>query len=891
MSEPLLQTKLCVPHARPDLVTRPRLFAALDAALGDDPGNWAHKVTLVSAPAGFGKTTLLAAWLRRDDKRLPAPAAWLSLDEDDDDLSRFLAYLTAALQQVEATVGREIAGVGESLSFPTAGALSSPLVNDLTAAPPLILVLDDCHLLNNRRIHEMLALLVQHQPSHFHLVLAGRGRPSWLPLARLRARGHVTEIGEQALRFTRDEAAAFLADMDLSEADATALEARTEGWIAGLRLAALALPGRGERKQFIRAFSGDDRYLGDYLADEVVRHLEPSTRRFLLQTALLDQMCAPLCNAVTGRDDGQSMLEKLERDGLFVTPLDNARRWYRYHHLFAQYLRVRLGREQPELLPTLHRRASRWYVEQEMPHAAVRHALAVGAPEEALSLIDRYDTWLFRRGEMGTLIEWLRPIPTEMLYHRPGLALSLGWAWFAQGEADTAAALVEALAPHVTAGHMGELFALRTALARHRGEQQATRAWGERALDELGEDDILRGVVNLYLSDLLPGEGQASEAKSRLTTTLHLFRAHDRHYLETQALYRLINLHVVRGELHQAAALCQEAFATMDRHRLPYVAGGFHFRMGQIHWEWNQLDAAAPYLREGMEIGRRGGHVPLLAANTLLLVRVEGARGHTEEAEALLADVRALAIDSPQAAERLAVFQAWAALRRGQTEPAARWAAERELSPADDPDYHTLADHVLLIRLLTSQDDWSAARPLLQKALRVAQRGGVRGAHLQLLLCLAQQHAAEGRMAVSTRTVERALALGEPGGYVRRFVDGGRPLLGILVQLRDRYLQRAAPYSHAYLEQVLDAFDGEAVNAAPRPPALAERFRLDETLSRRELEILQLLGRGLSNPQIAQKLHISVGTVRWHVKNIYRKLEVNNRVQATVRAQTIGLLP
>lgn len=901
MSEPLLQTKLRIPHARPNLVSRPRLFSALDAGLGNDPRQWAHKITLISAPAGFGKTTLLAAWLRRKAKRPPTVAAWLSLDEDDDDLARFLAYFTTALQQVDDAIGRNLAigrdlsGAGKSLPQPSVDQLLPTLINDLAAAPPLIIVLDDVHLLNNPRIHELLALLVQHQPPHLHLILAGRGRPLWLPLARLRARGNVTEIGAQDLRFTRDEAAAFLADLDLSEADVAALEARTEGWIAGLQLAALALPGRGERKQvtgaFAHSFAGNDRYLGDYLADEVLRHLEPATQRFLLHTAILDQMCAPLCNAVSGRDDGQRLLEKLERDGLFVTPLDNERRWYRYHRLFAQYLRDRLHREQPEIVPTLHRRASRWYAGQEMAHAAVRHALAIGAPEEALALIDRYDTWLFRRGEIGTLIEWLRPIPAEMLTERPGLALSLAWAWFIQGEANTATSLVETVASHVTAEDAGELFALRTALARQRGDLQTMRTWAERALDELDEGTALYGVVNLYLSDLLPGEGLAGEAKSRLTATRELFRDLERPYLETQALYRLINLHVVRGDLHQAAALCEEAFATMARHHLPYVVGGFHFHLGRIHREWNQLDRAARTLQKGIEIGRRGGHAPMLAANTLLLARIQAARGEPEEAEALLADARTLAIDSPQAEERLAAWEAWAALRRGQTEPAARWAAERDLSPADEPDYHTLDDYVLLLRLLIEQDDWSAARPLLETALQVAERGDVRGVRLQLLLYLAQHHAAEGRMAVATRTVERALALGEPGGYVRRFVDDARPLLGILVHLRDHYLPRAASYSRAYLEQVLAAFDDEAVANAPGPVALAEKFRLDETLSRRELEILQLLGRGLSNPQIAEKLHISAGTVRWHVKNIYRKLDVNNRVQATVRAQTIGLLP
>lgn len=891
MSEPLLQTKLHVPHARPDLVARPRLLAALDAGVGDDQRHWAHKVTLLTAPAGFGKTTLLATWLRRKDKALPAPAAWLSLDEDDDDLARFLTYLTAALQRVDAGIGRDLDGMHKSFSPPTTGQLLSPLVNDLISAPPLILVLDDVHVLESARIHELLGRLVQHQPSDFHLILAGRGRPTWLPLARLRARGHVTELGVDELRFTQEEAAAFLADLDLSEAGVAALETRTEGWIAGLQLAALALPGRGDRKQFIRAYDGNDRYLGDYLADEILRHLEPATQRFLLQTAILDQMCAALCNEVTKRDDGQRMLEKLEQDGLFVTPLDNKRCWYRYHHLFAQYFRTRLFRTQPKLVPTLHRRASRWYAGQEMPHAAVRHALAMDAPEEALDLINCYDTWLIQRGEISTLIEWLRPIPTEMLYDRPELALSLVWAWFVRGEADTAAALVETISPHVKADDIGELYAIRTALARQRGDRRATRAWAEKALNELDEGDILRGVVNLYLSDLLPGEGLGGEAKLRLTATRELFREQKRPYLETQALYRLIKLHIMRGELHRAAALGEEAFATMTRHRLPYVVGGFHLHLGQIHWGWNQLDTAARYLQEGIEIGRRGGHIPMLAANTLLLAKVRQATGNREGVEALLSDVRTLAIDSSQVAERLAVWEAWSALQRGQTEPAVRWANERDLSPTGEPDYHTLSDYVLLLRLLIVQGDWPAARPLLERAMQVAERGDVRGVRLQLLLYLAEQHAAQGRMAVATRTVERALALGEPGGYVRCFVDDARPLLGILAHLRDRYLQRAASYSRAYLEQVLAAFGDGAADNAPAPAALADKFRLEEALSRRELEILQLLGRGLSNPEIADNLHISVGTVRWHVKNIYRKLDVNNRVQATVRAQSIDLLP
>lgn len=592
--------------------------------------------------------------------------------------------------------------------------------------------------------------------------------------------------------------------------------------------------------------------------------------------------------------DGQSLLQLLAAQGLFLTPLHDQGYWYRYHELFASFLQSRLQQSQPQLVPRLHRRAAEWHRANGSPHDAVQHAVASGDEDYALRVIDSFTPWLLQSGRLTTLISWVEPISPSAVRSHATVGLNLAWAYLIQGESERAVTLVENLETALRPQQKQERLAIRIAAARRRGDIKTARRHAREARALQGSDEQRSGgVTDLYLADLHIGRGEIAQARRLITQALQTFHAQEQPYLETQALYYLINVHITQGQLREAAALCHRALALMEQHRLPYRLGGFHNRLGLIHWEWGKLQEAATYLQEATNIARNSEQHSFFVGNALLLATVWRDQDHDAEVEELLDEVRQAAARSPQALAQFTQWQAREALQQGQPAAAAQWLSAQGLSPDDasddasddDPDYYMMDGYLLLSRLLLVQGHLSQGRRLLRRLLSLSRRISDVGAQIEILLELARLYSESDRSGVAVRMVEEALTVGSPGGYLQRFVNASADISALLARVGRMYPPAsAAPFSGGYLQDLL-----AACGVALAPPISAPSLPPSEDLSPRELEILQLLAGGLSNPDIASRLHISVGTVRWHVKNIYGKLNVNNRVQATRRAQALDL--
>jgi LuxR family maltose regulon positive regulatory protein len=933
MVVPLLTTKLYIPPPRPEWVPRPRLLARLDAGLG-----LAHRLILVSAPPGFGKTTLLSEWvahLRSDAAAglsFRERVAWVSLDPGDNALPRFLAYLIAALQTIEAGVGAGVLGALQSPGLadaPTPSAIEpllTALLNELAALPePVLLLLDDYHLIEAPAIHQAMTFLLDHLPPRICLVLATRADPP-LPLSRLRSRGAVTELRQADLRFTPQEAAAFLNQtmgLGLRAEEVAALETRTEGWIAGLQLASLAMQGTpalqsgGEEvAAFVKAFAGDDRYIVDYLVEEVLDRQAGAVQSFLLETSILDRLSGPLCDAlrfgsavtpgssVDRRDDSQALLEELERRNLFLVPLDGNRRWYRYHQLFADLLRHRLQQLQPDRVATLHYRASQWYEDNGLLADAVEHALAAGDFQRVADLIEPASWAHLSHGDASTLLEWLDALPDELLHSRPRLDLLYAWALLAAMQLETIEARLHEVERRMLAAETptldaspagqaalqairGEIVAIRATLASLRGDAPTAIELAQQALDHLPAAELhLRGILADILGAAYDSSGNTAAASRAFTEAAALCQAAGNPLIALIALGNLAHLQETQGQLRQAADTCHQALELVGglEGEPPLSVGMAEAGLGKLAYEWDQLDAAARYLEATIERGRRGGVVELVAVGCTFLVRVyqarhdlDGATDLIEEAERL---VQTAGISAGSRAH-LAATRARLWLQQGNLEAATHWARESGLGVDDEYDPLRQVEYIALARLLLASapgqpDRLAEALRLLEGLLQVTEAQGWMGQALEILALQAVALQASGELERAMDALARALSLGEPEGYIRTFVDLGAPMAELLRGAARRGIRTG------YVARLLAKAPGEPVPAAPSP--------LVEPLSDRELEVLRLIAAGLSNREIAQRLVITPGTAKWHANNIYGKLGVHSRTQAVARARELGLL-
>lgn len=902
MSIPILATKLHIPPPRPKVVLRPRLTERLNEGLH-------RKLTLISAPAGFGKTTLIGEWLAAGERSV----AWLSLDEGDNDPIRFLTYFIAALQTITPTIGEGVLEALQSSQSPPIEPILTVLLNEITTVPrDLVLVLDDYHVIDAKAVDDALGFLLEHLPPRMHLVITTREDPPF-PLARLRVRDQLTELRAADLRFTTVEAAEFLSqvmDLDLSPEDVAALERRTEGWIAGLQLAALSMRGRDDVAQFVRAFAGDNRYIVDYLAEEVLQRQPERLRSFLLQTAILDRLNGPLCDAVTGQAEGSERLETLERGNFFLVPLDDKRHWFRYHHLFADVLSAHLAEEQPDQVAILHRRASAWYEQNDLPTDAIHHALAAKDFERAADLVERAVPAMRRNRQDATLLGWLKALPRDLFKRRPVLSVHFAGILLSSGELESVENHLQDaewwLASTVDRGERTaassaervvvdeeEFRALPGAIAIYRagralvlGDVPATMTYARQVLELIPEDDhFRRGGATALLGLAYWTNGNLEAAHRSYTEGMaHLQRAgHIADAIHGTTVPA--DIRIAQGRLREAMRTYEQALqlATQGEPIL-WGTADLYVGMSELQREHNDLNAATQHLLTSKELCERTGFPQNWSRWCVAMARIREAEGDLEGALDLLheAERRAMRDFYPIVRPIAAVTtRVWIA--QGRLGEALDWAREQGLSIEDDLSYLREFEHITLARMLLARsksdgEDSSIreALRLLERILQAAEAGGRTGSIIEILMLLALAHQTRGDIPAALAPLERALTLAEPEGYVRMFVDEGPTMLALL--------EKAAKHGVAptYVRQLLTVFG----KAEDKPPV---NQSLIDPLSERELEVLRLLGTDLTGPEIARQLIVSLSTLRTHTKNIYTKLGVNSRRTAVRRAEELDL--
>lgn len=905
MPTPLLAAKLSPPPVPPGFVPRPRLCARLNAGS-------ARRLTLISAPAGYGKSTLLSSWIAGLGAGLSA--TWLTLDERDNDPARFLAYLIGALQRLAPTIADGVPVEQRSFAPPALEEALAVLVDRLDAASDAghprirILILDDYHLITLRAIHEGLVFLLDHLPKDLHLVISSRSDPP-LPLARLRGRGQLAELRAEDLRFTEEEALWFMAgrtELNLSPDDAAALSAKTEGWVAGLQLAAAAMQGHKEAGVFIKGFSGTNRFILDYLLEEVLKREPRDIQDFLLKTSILDRLSGSLCARLVSADSaprvqddppnsGQSILEYLERANLFLIPLDERREWYRYHHLFADLLRKRLLQADGEAgVAALHRKAAAWYGTNGLKAEAVEHALMAKDFVMATDLIEAdLPEAFWDRGEFTTIMRWLEALPAEIVRGRAKLCIYYALVLFLAGRSDAAAGfLSEAesiLGPPTedTTPPLRELFGMiasvRAYMARFQGDAVAVTHYAQQALALIpAENTVWRGGVAMVAGDAHSLVGDTPAAGVAYNEVLRIGRKTGNGYLALLASLKLATNQWLQGRLYEALETCRSGLEYAEEIGLVRspTAGGLHAFWAEVLREWNDLDGALLHAETGVKLSARSGNAAVTGCCCLILARVLLSRSDIAAAEVAVARLERLTKESDLPAwliDAAPILRAAVRLFQGRPEAAERIIVKYCPGAGTATGYKNEGWNIVLAKVLVALGRMDEASTLLEKLLREAEAGGRWGRVTEILVLQASACRATA-VDRALACLERALAIAEPENYVRVFLEAGDAVAGLL-----RSITARGPAA-AYPGKLLEAF-GE-FDRYRRPGSQVPA----EPLSERELAVLRLLAAGLSRPEIARELFVAESTVRSHVKNIYAKLDAHRRREAVDKARGMGLL-
>ncbi|CAG0946460.1 serine/threonine-protein kinase PknK [Anaerolineae bacterium] len=935
MPTPILATKLYIPPPRPKIVLRPRLIEQMNEGLRSG-----CKLTLISASAGFGKTTLVSEWLAGCERLEPkVRVAWLSLDEGDNDPTHFMIYFVAALQTiaqckvegVAAKLGEGVLGALQSPQPPSIESILTTLLNEITTIPDnFIFVLDDYHIIDSKPVDNAITFLLEHLPPQMHLVITTREDPQF-PLARLRARGQLTELRAADLRFTPTEAAEFLnqaMSLQLSAEDIAALEARTEGWITGLQLAALALQGslsmqgRPDTSRFIQSFTGSHRFVLDYLVEEVLQRQPEHIRSFLLQTAILERLSGSLCDAVTGQKDGRGILETLERGNLFIIPLDDQRQWYRYHHLFTEVLLAHALEEQPGQIPLLHKRASTWYEQNNLPAEAIRHALAARDFERAAGLIEKTYPAMDTSFQSAAWLGWAKKLPEDVIRVRPVLSTQMAMSFIDAGEPESSESYLQD-AERCLNGSSSEMVVadeaqFRTlpamiALARSyhasvQGDIGGTVKYAELALELSPEKDTLsHALAAVTLGMAYWSRGDLGGAQRALSVWINYCQKVGKIIFAIASGGYLAEIIVAQGRLREAERTYKQSIqlASMHDQSVRHVTSNLYLGLGLLYHEQGDQQSAAQHLHKSGELGEQA-LIDWPYRWRLAQARLKEAEGDLETALDLLDEARGLYVRTtvpdfyPIDALKARVY-----LRQGRLSEALAWARERGLSVDDNLSYLGEFEHITLARVLIAQykNDPAAgsiheAIDLLERLLKATEEGGRMGSVIEILILQSLAHEAQDNIPLALASMERALALAEPEGYVRIFVDEGEPMR-LLIEKQSRSQDKTFL---GYVDKLLAAF--ARPTAIPQPKTLAPALRsgpfgsagvnnlqstISEPLSERELQVLRLLGTELSGPEIAHELVVSLNTLRTHTKSIFNKLGVNNRRAAVRRAEELNL--
>jgi LuxR family maltose regulon positive regulatory protein len=873
---PLLFTKLYLPPSRPSVVARPRLIEQLNEGMRT-------KLTLISASAGFGKTTLVSQWAADCGR----PVAWLSLDERDNDPSSFLTYLVAALRTIAPGTGEGVVAVLQSPQAPPLESILTTLLNEITTIPDdFALVLDDYHVLDSKPDDEALAFLLEHLPPQMHLVIATREDPR-LPLARLRARGQLTELRAADLRFTPSEATEFLrraTGLDLSAEDIEALETRTEGWIAGLQMAAISIQGLPDAAGFIRSFTGSHRFVLDYLLEEVLHRQPVEVQAFLLRTSILDRLCGPLCDAVlrSPAGSGDETLQAIERANVFIIPLDNERHWYRYHQLFRDLLRHRLERSlSPEEITELHIRASEWCEHNGQLLEAFHHATVADDVERADRLIDGNEMDLHLRSVLMPILDWLASLPRTVLDARPRLWIR--WATLAlmavqttgvEEKLQAAECALQGVELDVETRDLeGQIACARATLALTRYDPGEMAAQARRARDYLRPDNLpfrFTAAWATAMACLFAGDRAAAARACR--DCVEISERSGQVFSRVLAAETLGNVQELDNQLHQAADSYRRALELAGEHPLPN-AEVVHLGLARISYEWNDLDAAERHGQQSRRLARLYDRaIDRSIASDVFLARLALARGDVEGAAAMLAQAHLSARENDFVLRlpEIAAAQVLVLIRQGQV-AAAGQLAETYVLPLGQA------------RVLIAQGDPSAALAVLGPVRQQMEARGWADERLKTIVLQAVAEHLLGEEREAARTLAEALELAEPGSFIRLFVDEGALMADLLSAAA---AQGVRP---DYISRLLAAFRAEAereraASSAPGPSSSAEG------LSRRELEVLQLIAQGLSNQEIGRRLFLALDTVKGHNRRIFEKLDVQRRTEAVARARELGLL-
>lgn len=870
--ELFLVTRLAAPYAHSSLVPRPRLQQKLDQGLK-------CALILVSASAGYGKTTLLSQWLLHHRR-----AAWLSIDQHDNDPLRFWSYVLAALERLSPGVSGAAWPLMQSLQPPPIETMLTLLINQLTKFPEeTLLVIDDYHLIEEPLIHTTVTFFLDHLPAHIHLVLSSRVDPP-LPLARLRACGKLTEIRTSDLSFTLPEANAFLIrsmQLPLSSEEVASIATQMEGWIAGMQLVAISLQAPDGLPSSPMAFAKEDRYVVDYLFEEVFKRQTTSVQAFLLKTSVLESLSGPLCDEVMGERGSQEMLELLERTNLFLLTLDNCRQWYRYHPFFATFLQKLLKQRYPELSLELHCRAGRWYEQRGQIEEAVAQGLAGQNWGHVASLLEPISSRMIARGQHVTLKRWLEQLPGEALGKHPHLFVNYAYTLLHVGRLDACAALLEPLEAACRGRDeqalLGELFVLRTALAQSEGEASVILELARQAHSRLKHGDIhQRIIVTLAQGTAYALAGQVSQAYQCFHTACSQSKASDDHIGTLQACRLLGSVEVMKGNLHGAASIYRDAIRLASEPPL-WMEADAHLQLAGVYYAWNELEKAVCHIRRCMELSQQSSSGRYCSYASLLLARVLAARGEMQQALRMLeiASEQAPGVGRQVIGRLVEIGRVRLWLRQGRIMDAAEWAYTKG-GITDKPLYERLCEYFMLVRVSITRYKSQQALQLLRSLQRLLEQGEGVGDMVEFLVLKALAHAVQGEVAQALDALERSLLLAEPGGYVRVFLDEGAPMLALLRLAASH--NRQTPYRQGLLE------------AAEMELSTHPHFPQAPRLSSREQQILRLLAEGASNQDVAQKLVIAENTVKKHVSNIYARIGVASRTQAVAWARQEGLL-